>query len=1277
MANSNNNFDKNIEQNSQNINYKENDNGGDVFGEFYEVNSNENPNDNITMGEYEFNTQGNSYKDISVQENSNENDYLNNDNQNINYQNNQVENFQNENNSNNINQASDYIEDDYQNNYQNNDYENDLGDDDYQENNYSDDYSYEQNYDNNYPDIKDSEPLGIDNLLKDISKKLEKLEAREERTPVSNTPFYAQNPMPYVLTMPNQGSGNDVILNELAKLREENYKMQHNQEMQRQLSILKDELNAKLATLNADDKNNKPQKHEDNHNQKTQDSNERDLLLEEFKKLNNKIGQLESKSNTSVGSEQFKQLSEQLKQLEAKISSKPEVITQQQVVMGDETLVDLTNQVRYSSLKSDDVLAYIKSIRYALGLSSISHVEDNGEIDYSELEQEFTEFKSAILSGSLYTKLSSISKFNELMSELPYGEREDIASEFYKIRNKIFGTLLTPEIAAELITNTSAADKERDIYYYFELKGELDRASVYEVPTIADKILRLRNRLQNNQYVAYNQNLYNDLINANNEFVSNQTLIYKEKLKRAKDAFSTLRVGDIISINDYQKIRPTINYRTISDKLNEVLKYLKEQFSSKPQENERDQIDTLVEEIKTLIIENDIAKDNKQTKTITEDFNALKDSLITLNEEKHKEFIAELNSLKNSFVTAKDTVNTLPASNISVNENEKISKIQQDMELVLALLSGYPNGSDNDVKAQIIKLQEEIREKLLNKDDSLLNGINQLKEQISILTDYSDVDDVPSVSNETLMDEIKSLKEDIYITKGEIDPEIFTEIRNLKELLAASRKEESYKDIIYGLENLDKKLSENSKSNNENYTAQINEMKDGINQQIEQLSLKTDSLSIGIEFEQVLKEIASLRDQINTITIPTVIHDGDKVKFDYTELTAQLNEIKTSLNNIQLSAGSDSDEVTVNVFRDSMYEVLNEITSLKDEYNYQSEKNDKLSEEINALKDEVFAHSSDTSTEQNNSKILDDLNEIKNKITSQQVTADSAVSEGIIQELTALKEIINKSITEQNASLHEVIQNINNNGNTEYLRALEGLKESFMIGKADTDNSFIIETASIREQLNVLKKTSDFDKIISDIGELKTALSQGIKTNVDLDNIRTAIREELTSSKGNDITQSIGALEQQLSQLRKELSKRQTADTATLNFMMQMISLLGKQNGTQSGVGNTALLSEISKLKNEIDSFKTVNSSAASSESQKFAERITSLKEDLSQIAQIADLDNSPNQIKKKEVLQEAVAIIEDDLSPKERLRRQLEDGGLPQDSADEIINSIYPENNK
>ena len=124
-------------------------------------------------------------------------------------------------------------------------------------------------------------------------------------------------------------------------------------------------------------------------------------------------------------------------------------------------------------------------------------------------------------------------------------------------------------------------------------------------------------------------------------------------------------------------------------------------------------------------------------------------------------------------------------------------------------------------------LQEELRAKDINYE-LVLNAVNELKEQFSALTDYSDYEETPGVTNEALLDEIRALKEQIYIQKGEFDPEILAEVRNLKELLASTKKEESYKDIIDVLNNLHKLIEQNtlaSTRNEESYKGIV----DGLN----------------------------------------------------------------------------------------------------------------------------------------------------------------------------------------------------------------------------------------------------------------------------------------------------------------------------------------------------------------------------------------------------------------------------------------------------------------
>ena len=1125
----------------------------------------------------------------------------------------------------------------YDNNYLDQEY---LKEDKPFDEQFSEDYLYDNQDNMNYEpvtpaELEISDAEEIDSLLKNISDKLEKLESKEKAVP-ANTPFYAQNPMPYVF-IPNQNSGNEVILNELAKLREDNYRMQHSQEIQRQLTVLKDELNAKLAAIDKETKVNNI-KNEEKKADSKDNYNSEAVLLDELKKINHKIEQLETKTSNNTSSQDLKQILDQINHLESRFNSKRDNTSISKSY--DDELKDIINQIRNISLKNDDVLAYIKSLRNTLGLSAISHIDENGEVDYSDLDREYAEFKSAITTGNLYAKISAISRFNELIAELPAGEHEEIASEFYRIRNKVFGTILTPEIAAELIFNTTAADKEKDIYYYFELKGELERANTYDLAQVADEFLKLRNRLQNNQYVTYNQNLYNDLIEANSDYEYDQSALSKERLKRAKETFSTLRIGDIIPINDYTKIRPTQNYKTISIKLNDIYKLLQGSGNTALSELST-KLDTVIDDIKTTFTDKDFGGNSSQITQALDEITSLKENLVVIGEQRHQEIINEITAIK--------------------TELSDKNAVEQDF----------------DLKAQLYALQEEIREKYLNNDVAILNSVNDIKEQLSTLSDYSELDDIPGISNEALLDEIKSLKEQLYVQKGEFDPEILAEIRNLKELLATSRKEESYSDIITGLTNIEKRLDETNKEERQEYQTVLTSSIEVLSTQIEQLSEKTEKIGQS-DNEELLNEIAELKAKVELISIPTVVHeDGEKVKLDYTELNEQLDKINNALSDFNNLKGEDAgQDLAINIFKESMIEVLNEITTLKDEYIYQSERNDNIINEVNALKEQLIGYSSDSASKAD-SVLTSELSEIKELINNRLNDTDqnNQIYQNMLEELAQVKELIIQSTDNQSTISQSV-------DNTEVLKTLSDLKENFLISKADTDNSFIVETSSIREQLGALKKTLDFNKMSEDINGLKESIKDN-QFKLDTQGIREIIREELHNTRASELTVGIAAIEKQMTEMRKELSRRHEADTATLNFMVQIAAMLDKQQNSDE-IDNSSIISDVNKLKEEIDSLKTTKKENISEESEKFAKRLTSLKEELSQIAQIAELDEYNTDNTMKEAVAELdldyknnkdTAINEADESvQKELLRKQLLEGGLPQNSVDEIINSIYPE---
>lgn len=1094
----------------------------------------------------------------------------------------------------------DYLENQDYNNYQDYNYNDNYIDDNFQDdyiNDFQDqqtsqdqDFAGDYNYDDNqqFEDYQEQTPMDMDNiseneaeeiseLLKNISEKLERLESKKKKEISANAPFYAPNAMPYVF-IPSQSAGNEVILNELAKLREENYRMQHSQEIQRQLNALKEELNAKLAALT---KNDKDVSKQDKNGQGNQASNGQAALLEELQKLNKKIEQLESKSK----SEDINQVLELINRLEAKLSSKTLDASR---AADEDSLLDIVNQIRSVSLKSDDVLAYIKSIRHALGLSAISHVNEDGEIDYSDLKEEYSEFKKIIATGSLYAKISAICKFNELIAELPVGVHEEIAADFYRIRNKVFGTVLTPEIAAELIYNSASADKERDIYYYFELKSQLDRADAYELPQIAEKFLKLRNRLQNNQYVTYNQNLFNELIEANNEYQYDQSALAKERLEKAKEIFSTLRIGDIVPLNDYSKIRPGYNYKSIIEKLNELQKLIKEKDSVKPQDLQA-KLDAVINEIRSVYGEKADAQ-SAQINNILQEITELKESIAALGEQRHSEIIQELNDLKQG------------------------------------LDQSYISSGLEYLKTQILNLQEELKAKNINYE-LILNAVNEIKEQFSLLSEYSeysDYSDQGTENSDAVLEEIRALKEQLYFQKGELDPEILKEVRNLKELLSKTKKEESYQEVLEKLDKLQSAVEQSALAESQDYQTVLTSALEVLSSQVEQLAQKTDDLA-SFDHEKLLKEIEGLKADIQAVNIPAVIGDGGQAKL--AEFQDKLDGLIESVNSlVDLVKDNDTREFAVNVFRDSMIEVLNEITNLKDEYIYQSEKNEYLSNEIFAIKEQLAQYFEDAA-QRNEITLINEINQLKELITNNAASGDNQVYKDILNELNAIKEQLALNAQAQETLLNASASQDAQKFNEQLLKNINELKESFLIGKADTDNTFIVETASIREQLNALKQALDFEKISQDIADLKTQIQNAL-TGIDIDTIRQIIREETNASRTVELAVSVAAIEKQLSELKKDFAKRQESDAAILDYMTRIAELLEKQQ-----TKDFSLAGDIQNLKEEINALKAQKEASASEESQRLTKEINALKEDLSKIAKIAEFDEESF-----DVLQEAVA---------------------------------------
>ncbi|HEY8444416.1 MAG TPA: hypothetical protein VIL24_06440 [Clostridia bacterium] len=1148
------------------------------------------------------------------------------------------------------------LDDNYYQSQPNQDY-----DDNYIDDNYQDDYSnhdYPEYYDDDSQpisadSISEAEAEEINALLKNISEKLERLEKAKKKEVAASAPFYAPNAIPPYVVIPSQNAGNEVILNELAKLREENYRMQHSQEIQRQLNALKEELNAKLAALSKTSKETPKQ---------DQKPNGQAALLEELQKLNKKIEQLEAKSK----SEDFNQLLELINRLEAKINTR----SQEQPVKLDneESVIDIINQIRSVSLKSDDVLAYIKSIRHALGLSAVSHINENGEIDYSDLKEEYAEFKKTIATGNLYAKISAIFKFNELIAELPVGVHEEIAADFFKIRNRVFGTVLTPEVAAELIYNSTAADKERDIYYYFELKAELDRADAYELPQVAEKFLKLRNRLQNNQYVTYNQNLFNELIEANNDYQYDKSDYAKDRLEKAKEIFSTLRIGDIVPINDYSKIRPAFNYKSISDRLNELYKLIKEKdFSDLG--GFKFQLDSIINEIKAAFGKQKDANAEDINKIIDE-ITALKESLIEASEQRHLKVLQELGDIRQEFAQ---------------------SNIPSDLEYI---------------KAQVANLQEELQSKNINYE-LILNAVNEIKEQFSALTDYSDYADyetTPAVTNENILDEIRALKEQIYIQKGEIDPEILNEVRNLKELLTNARKEESYKEILEALNKLQNTIDQNALTESQDYQTVLTSALEVLSAQVEQLTQKADKLA-SQDNDQLLTAIEEIKADIKAINIPTILTEDNKVKVNYAELQQQLDSINESINRLADLSANGNRDMAINVFRESMVEVLNEITNLKDEYIYQSEKNEQLSNEIYDIKEQLTQYF-ESAYQKSELNLLQEINELKELVASKAMSTDGQSYQEVLNEINELKELVaSKAASTDGQSNQEVLNELNaikeqlalnsqvqesilqlskSDENAQILKTINELKENFLVGKADTDNTFIIETASIREQLNALKQTLDFEKISQDINDLKSAISDN-KPEIDIEAIRQIIKEEINAPKAVELAVSVAAIEKQVNELKKEFSKRQESDAQILNLMSRVAELLENKAGQDF----SAIASDLDNLKKEINALKAQKEDSVSEESQRFASKLTDLKEDLSKIAQFAELDDD-----NMDALREAVAteepiveepaeeepielepeITDESLSQKELLKKSLLESGLSEESVMEIINSIYPD---
>lgn len=192
---------------------------------------------------------------------------------------------------------------------------------------------------------------------------------------------------------------------------------------------------------------------------------------------------------------------------------------------------------------------------------------NQGPLDGYQLRQEYDALRAYIKRSDipLPLKIQRMLEFNRIISRIPYGEYDDIASAFELSKSVFLKTEINAREAEEIICfkdygyDIVTEDDENNIrsfLLYKELYNPDDELNYHE---IAARLLESKNKLQENCCAAANEQLYTGILNCNAELVigGNRTkAAVKADIAALFKELMAITIGD--AVNFPEVIRPGI-----------------------------------------------------------------------------------------------------------------------------------------------------------------------------------------------------------------------------------------------------------------------------------------------------------------------------------------------------------------------------------------------------------------------------------------------------------------------------------------------------------------------------------------------------------------------------------------------------------------------------------------------------------------------------------------------------------------------------------------------
>lgn len=496
----------------------------------------------------------------------------------------------------------------------------------------------------------------------------------------------------------------------------------------------------------------------------------------------------------------------------------------------------------------------------------------------------------------------------------------------------------------------------------------------------------------------------------------------------------------------------------------------------------------------------------------------------------------------------------------------------------------------------IIKENEEIRRQENEKISAEISAMRESIESVLALSLAPTQAESGETSYAALIEEIKSLKEEVSVVKTgsahadstDVINALRGEIDELKDLIALSATTTS-SDEITALREEIATMSSSASMSNELLDA-VNGLKDQI------LSIK--QAQKGDEDFGILEDLTTIKTDVRTLKEEPdlgVMSEILALRDEFQSLREQIEDVK----NIAKKTDASSDEMLLDRIN-SLNEQVNAVYTSVDEMKADVVKktDEQIAAQIHSLRDQLFAismanvndaQSGETTYESYNNIILDEISALRDEMSVYGSNTDFSA-------LTSEFEDVKRTIADRTSNLDQITRKV----------------ESIDLDALQSANSAVMsELADLRQELQN-QREADVTTLnfMSELARLVDKQSRYISSVAD-----SSIADDIASLKAELV--STDRLSGEIAQI-KDVLKNTLGNDVDNRTIMKALSELKAKIDSEPGKDNDKLVAEIARLNQAVAQLAEKDGEVAASSDGDLSQSLEALMSELTEIAGLA-----------------------------------------------------------